>query len=146
MRSAYVKHDRCCYNDLDGVSLTRQEFADECDINAIMARYEKAGVLTHLAHPTREPVYVDNWDIPDFRSAMDMMVAANEVFMSLPAYVRREFENDPAAFVEFVEKRHGDEKAVAKLQEWGLLRPEEAVPPPQRVEIVNPPAPPPAAP
>lgn len=144
MHSAYKPHERLSYEDKDGMSLTRQEFADECDINNIMARYENSGMLSHLQAPNREPMYVDAWEIPDFRSAMDMMNVANAAFMSLPASVRREFDNDPALFVEFVENRHSDEKATAKLKEWGLLAPEEVVPPPQRVEIVNPPPAPPA--
>ena len=33
---------------LDPVSMTKQSFADECDINNIMKRYIKDGVVNHL--------------------------------------------------------------------------------------------------
>lgn len=95
-------------------SLTRQEFADECDINVIMAQYDKNGVVSHM-NP-REPMYVDLSGVPNFREAMDMMISADKAFMSLPAKVRKEFDNDARKFVDFA----SDEANLEQMREWGL--------------------------
>jgi len=113
-------------------SLTRQEFSDECDINVIMANYEKTGVVSHYS--PREPVYLDLTVVPNFRDAMDMLIEADKAFMSLPAKVRKEFDNDARKFVEFAQ----DPANLDKMREYGLAPPKEepevAKPPPANVE------------
>lgn len=141
--SAYVEIDRanpalyCDCSDLP--SLTRQEFADECDINKLMEKYEKTGILPSNMN-SMSPRYLDVSDVPDFRSALDMLNASTEAFMSLPAKVRKEFDNDPVQFVDFAQNPEN----ITKMREWGLAPPEALPEPPQRVEIINPPEPPPA--
>lgn len=126
--------------DVSGPSLTRQEFADECDINKIMASYEKTGVISHQNQ--RQPLYLDLENVPDLAEAMQIVDTAKTAFMTLPANVRREFDNDPVQFVQYVQ--NGDDEALKRLREWGLAEPEPTPEPPQRVEIVNPPEVPPA--
>lgn len=122
-------------------SMTRQEFSEECDINVIMARYEKTGMLPVNANS--EPRYVDFSQSPaDLQEAMRVMIDAEAAFMSLPASVRKEFDNDAMRFVKFAE----DGDNLAKLREWKLAPPEKAPEPPMRVEVVNPSAPPPEVP
>lgn len=118
-------------------SMTRQEFAEECDLNQIMKRYEKTGMLPVNAQS--EPRYIDFTQSPaDLQEAMRVMIEAEAAFMSLPASVRRDFDNDAMRFVEFAE----DGANLGKLREWGLAPPEKAPEPPMRVEVVNPPTPP----
>lgn len=120
--------------DTDGPSMCRQEFAEECDINKIMARYEKTGQLPANLQ-SREPVYLDYTAIPDnLQEALRVMMTAEDQFMSLPAIVRKEFDNDPLRFVEYAE--NGDN--LERMREWGLAPPEKIPDPPQRVEVVNP--------
>lgn len=115
-------------------SLTRQEFAEECDINTIMERYEASGAITHVN--TSNPVYMDVTELPDLRGAMDAMREASLAFYSLPAKVRREFDNDPQAFVDFAQAPEN----LEQMRTWGLA-PEAAVePPPVRVEVISKPA------
>lgn len=139
--SAYVEIDRtdprfyCDCSDLP--SLTRQEFADECDINKLMAQYEKTGILPANINPG-EPRYLDVSDVPDLMLAHSILNEATAAFMSLPATVRRDFDNDPVKFIAFAE----DDKNVEKMREWKLAPPLPVEEPPQRVEIVNPPEPP----
>lgn len=102
-------------------SLARQEFADECDINVIMARYEKTGVITHVAD--RAPIYVDLTVVPsDLMTAMSVLNTAEEGFMTLPAKIRREFDNDPMKFVEFATKAEN----LDQMRTWGLAPPAPA--------------------
>ncbi|QCQ85070.1 internal scaffolding protein [Blackfly microvirus SF02] len=99
-------------------SLAQQEFAAECDVNAIMARYSKTGTVPVYAD--RQPFYVDNIDMPDFQAMQNILISARESFMSLPADVRRQFDNDPAKFVDFATDPENDQK----LREWNMLSPE----------------------
>lgn len=133
--SAYVQLDR---NDprfsLDCSnlpSLTRQEFADECDINKLMLQYEKTGIL-----PTTnagEPRYLDVSDVPDLMAAHAILQEATISFMALPATIRRDFDNDPVKFITFAENPEN----IEKLREWKLAPPAPVEPPPQKVEISN---------
>lgn len=137
--SAVRPHERS-FAPIAGASRTRQEFKDECDINSIMRRYQKTGILTHTA--SRAPKYVDFGDgVPDFQTAMNMMLEAEAAFMQLPAVVRKRFENDPQEFVAYA----ADEANLPQLREWGLAAPEKTPDAPMRVEVVNPAPPPPAA-
>ena len=134
MSSAYVIHDPEDYGfDTEGPSLTRQEFAEECDVNALMARYEKTGMQIP-SHMSREPQYLDLSDVPDLHTAMNVMREAEAAFMQLPGHIRLEFSNDAVKFVEFAE----DKDNLEQLREWGLAKPAEPTPAPQRVEVVNP--------
>lgn len=99
-------------------SLTQQEFADECDVNNIMRRYAVTGTVPVYAD--RQPFYVDASDMPSFMDMQNILISARESFMSLPAEVRRQFDNDPIAFAEYA----ADEKNAAKLREWKMLSPE----------------------
>lgn len=132
--SAYVEHEPVDFNCGPDPSMTDQSFGEECDINNLMARYQKTGLLPQ--HPGQEMRYLDLTDMPSFQDAMDMMLRAEEAFMALPAVVRREFDNDPGKFVGFAE----DPENLGKLREWGLAPPEKVPEPPMRVEVVNPPS------
>lgn len=135
LRSAYVPHDPVDeYNDEP--SRTVQEWAADCDINNLMAQYERTGVLNHWNHG-QQGEYLDLSDVPDLRQALEHLDVANQAFMRLPATVRREFDNDPAKFVEFAQDREN----LPQMRTWGLAPAEPEPPAPQRVEIVNPPEP-----
>lgn len=102
-----------------GPSLTRQEFAEECDINAIMKRYDTVGggpggLPRHNDFP---PFYADFSTMPtDLLGYMNLMHDAEVAFMMLPAVVRKEMDNDPMAFVEFA----SDPKNLDQMRKWGL--------------------------
>lgn len=112
-------------------SLTRQEFADDCDINTLMAKYETTGTINHFNRQT--PQYLDLGDVPDLQTSLSILHDATAAFMQLPATVRREFDNDPVKFVQFA----ADEKNLDKMREWGLAAPIPPEPPIQKVEIIN---------
>ncbi|AKI26921.1 internal scaffolding protein VP3 [Gokushovirinae Fen672_31] len=111
-----------------GPTLTRQEFAEECDVNAIMERYETTGVLPNVVG---QPFYYDFTTLPtDMMSAMDVMRNATDAFYTLPAKVRKEFDNDAAAFVDFA----SDPDNLDQMRSWGLApqaKPEEPLVAPQ---------------
>lgn len=116
IRDVYVEHapvDLFCPDD----GMARQEFADECDINVLMSRYERTGVLNH--YNAGAPQYLDVTDVPDLARSFEILDAAETAFMRLPATVRREFGNDPIRFVEYA----SDPANVGRMREWGLAAP-----------------------
>lgn len=112
-------------------SKTKQSFRDECDINNIMKRYEKDGLIAHVNRYSGQ--YGDFGDAPLFQDAMNKVIAAEEMFMSLPAAVRTRFKNDPGAFIAFAT----DEKNRDEMKRLGLLKEEAPAPVPMKVEVVN---------
>lgn len=93
----------------DHPSLTRQEFKAECDINNIMRKYFRTGMLTHVNK--YEGQYGDCPAV-DFQEALNIVQRGGEMFAELPAKVRARFENDPAQFLAFVDDEDNREEAV----------------------------------
>ncbi|AXL14710.1 internal scaffolding protein [Microviridae sp.] len=104
---------------IGGPSLTKQSFAGETNINSIMARFEKTGLLDHVSQ--YQGSYMDLIDAPGFHDAANSIIAANEAFESLPSSIRRRFNNDPSSFLEFVQ----NEDNFDQLVELGLARPKD---------------------
>jgi len=122
-------------------SLTRQEFAEECDINAIMARYEKTGVISHVNQ--REPLYIDYTALPtDLAGTLAALQLGEEAFMTLPASVRKEFDNNAINFVEFA----SDPENLDQMREWGLAPPVQPPAEPVAVRVIADPVAPADAP
>lgn len=96
---------------------TKQSFKNECDINQIMARYQKTGVLDFTAK--HAPQYGDATGL-EFREGLDVLQRAREMFADLPAKLRAQFNNDPGEFLDFV---HNPEN-VEEMRQMGLLMPE----------------------
>jgi len=117
-------------------SMTKQSFRDECDINTIMSRYERTGVMPESRGDA--PQFGDYISEYSFQESMNAVIYAQQQFADLPARVRDRFGNDPANMLRFLEDDKNREEAI-KL---GLVQPPPVDPPPQRVEVVNP-APPP---
>lgn len=117
--SAYRPHEPVLA-DIGGPSRTRQEFAEECDVNVLMKRYERTGVLPQFG-AERKAMYLDLASVPTFHEAMDVLVQAEYAFGRLPAAVRKEFDNDPGKFVAFAE----DRKNLEQMRKWGLAPPAE---------------------
>ena len=76
-----------------GEDRTKQSFKEECDINNIMARYVKTGVLEFAAR--HQPQYGDFTGY-DFQTAQDTVAKGKTMFAELPAQIRERFENSPA--------------------------------------------------
>lgn len=117
-------------------TLTKQEFKKTVDINNIIKRHDKTGLITHVN--TMQAQYGDFSDTDDYQTSLDMVIAARDSFMSLPSEVRKKFGNDPANFLEFVTNPENMDEMI----EMGLANPPEPPPAPVQVEITNPERPP----
>ncbi len=96
------------------VSKTRQSEAAATNINTIMARYDKTGVLPV---DSRQAFYADVSQMGDYRTALEQVRVADDAFMALPANVRAQFENDPALFLDFT----SDPANRDQMREMGLI-------------------------
>lgn len=117
IKSAYSKKLKQTISFPENSDHTRQEFKDECDINNIMAQYERTGEIFHLNESA--PQYLD-CDGTDFRASMDYIAGAFSMFEELPSKIRAQFDNDPATFLDFC----SHEKNYPELAQMGLLTPE----------------------
>lgn len=96
------------------VSRTKQSFKAECDINNIMARYQKTGVLDFTQK--NEPRYGDVTGF-EFQRAMLTIAQSKSMFAEMPSALRARFKNDPREFLEYIH----DPRNVEEAQELGLL-------------------------
>lgn len=100
----------------DQPSQTLQSFKDDADINCIIARFENTGVLVDPTVPvSRTPQFGDYSEMPSYQEAQNVIVAANNAFNSLASNIRERFNNDPAAYFDFVRnlKEGSDDYAEA---------------------------------
>lgn len=97
-----------------GESLTKQSFADECDFNKVLSKFEQTGLIPQVTAP---PMYGDFSSMPDFHEANNLVIQVNTFFSNLPAKVREHFENDPSKYVDFV----SDPKNLDVARTLGLL-------------------------
>lgn len=102
-------------------SMTRQSEAEGADINVIMKRYEKTGLLPQV---TQEALFLDVSEMPDYRTALGLVAEVDRVFRELPAEKRALFRNDTAEFMDFA----SDPANRGRMVELGLL-PAPEVPP-----------------
>lgn len=78
---------------------TKQEFADECNINILMSKYQSTGEMPVLNQSS--PQYLDVTGV-QFQESMQFVAGAKSMFMELPSSLRSRFHNDPAQFLDFV--------------------------------------------
>lgn len=93
--------------------LTDQSQAAETDVNLIVKRAIKSGVLPGI---DVQKIYADVSGAMDYHTAKNLIINAENQFNSLDANVRIKFENDPAQFLAFVE----DPKNAEELVNLGL--------------------------
>nr|UXQ88134.1 MAG: internal scaffolding protein [Microvirus sp.] len=90
--------------------MTKQSFKDECDINCIMAKFQKTGALNHYA--SRSPEYGDATPVA-LHDAQNIVANANTMFEELPSSIRKKFDNDPGTFLEFVQDEKNQEEMIS---------------------------------
>jgi len=96
---------------------TKQSFRDQCNINNIVDKARKTGLITH--QNSRTPVYQDCTKIPNYQESLEIVIHASNMFSELDARTRERFSNDPAKMIEFLQNEDNIEEAV-KL---GLVNP-----------------------
>lgn len=98
-------------DDPDACSLTQQHFKDECDVNKIMEKFRKTGVITHVRNVQGH--YGDFSVLPSYHEAKNAILAADDMFMSLPAEIRARFDNDAGDFLDFTQNPANKDEMIA---------------------------------
>lgn len=95
---------------IEGTSRTKQAHKDECDINNILRKYQKTGMISHVNKIKGK--YGDFSNITNYQDAYLAIEQAHENFMGLPASIREKFQNDPSQLLEFVQDSKNYDEAV----------------------------------
>lgn len=95
------------FND---VSLTKQSFAAESDINNIMSNWSRTGILP--VSDRVPPSFGDFTGSSDFQELQNRVIAVRTAFDGLPSHVRSRFENDPARLLAFLQDPANAEEAI----------------------------------
>lgn len=101
---------------------TQQSFKDETNINNIVAKFAKTGLVEHVNDV--QGAYGDFTNVADYQLHLNQVMAAQDAFDRLPSGIRARFNNQPTVLLEFINDRRNDEEAI-KL---GLR---QAPPPPE---------------
>ena len=111
------------HNHSDRV-MTKQEFAEDCNVNTIIKKMTNGGMLGHI-NPA-EPKYVDTTVVADLQAAYLLIEETEEQFMDLPADIRAAADNDPVVLAQMAGTVEGREK----LKNAGMEPPEPVTPAP----------------
>lgn len=88
---------------------TEQSHKDTCNINKIIRKYDKTGLIRHVS--TIEAKF-GSLSGDDFKTMVDRVMEARRMFNELPANVRKRFENDPGKLLEFMEDGANRQEAI----------------------------------
>lgn len=106
---------RVAYSFTGGSNVrTQQSFVTECDINTIISKYRRTGLLGDLIK--RNPQYGDFSEVGTYQEAYNTVLKAEEQFSALPSNLREKFNNKPEEFLKYVH----DPKNADELVEMGL--------------------------
>ena len=97
-----------------GEGLTEQSHKNECDINIILDHYTRTGFMKHAKQ--NEGLY-DDFTSADFQRSMEVVANVKSLFEGLPSEVRKEFNQDPVNFLNYVQ----DPKNHESLAKRGIL-------------------------
>lgn len=112
-RSRFSGSNRVQQN-VEGESLTQQNFRNESDINNIVGRHLR-GVGRSLvnigAGGTRQPIFGDFSSI-DYQAMLNTVTDIENQFSRLPGRVRNRFRNDPYQLIRWVEDPANQKDAI----------------------------------
>lgn len=97
------------------IYITEQSHKDNCDVNKIIKKYSKTGLINHVSQ--FEASYGDALSM-DFKQANDFVIGAQKKFDELPSNIRKRFKNSAYELLEFMEHPENRPEAI-KL---GLIR------------------------
>lgn len=97
------------------IYMTEQHHKDQCDVNKIIKKYDKTGLIDHVSK--LEARYGDMTGA-DFKSAMDLVTNVQSEFDQFPAEIRKRFDNSPEKYLAFMENPENRKQAI----DLGLIR------------------------
>lgn len=97
-------------------SRTKQSMSENLDVNNIIKRYKKTGILQRATD--FEGIYGD-FTTYDLREAIEKVRDAEKLFMEVPSKIRNQFENNAAAFIDFATNPANRQQMV----DWNMADP-----------------------
>ena len=97
---------------VDPLSLTKQSFKDECDINNLVSRWQQSGSVGSSFN-SNSGMFADVSEVPDYHTALNIVLSAQKAFSDLPSPVRDRFKNDPGEFLSFFSDPANHDEAVS---------------------------------
>ena len=88
---------------------TEQHHKRECDINLIIDKYDKQGIIKHINE--FEAAFGDMTG-NDFKAMQDKIAHANSQFHNLPWQIRERFNNNPKNLLTFMENEDNRAEAI----------------------------------
>ncbi len=117
----------------EGEGRSKQAMRDECNINKIMAKFQKTGAVEHGNRFAGSYGFATS---VSFHEAMNLVAVGESMFNALPGTVRRRFSHDVGEFLDFVQ----DPANKQEMIELGLSEPEAPPAGSPPVEDQEPPA------
>ena len=102
----------CTLNDMP--SMTDQQWKDETDVNKIIEKHKKVGVISHLSK--KQGQYADMSNISSLQESLIKIQSASMKFKELPQELRDKIHNDPLQLEGFLT----DPKNNEYLESLGL--------------------------
>lgn len=113
--TAHKKHHRkVSLSFKNDKGLTEQNHKESCDIHSIMRKAQRTGVIEH--NNQHAGSYSEYPQGIDFHLAMNTIAEANSMFESIPSHIRKEFDNDPSKFLDFIQNENNREA----IEEFGF--------------------------
>lgn len=113
--STIARRDRKHCPTIDcGEGLTEQAHKDQCDINLILEDYTRTGFMRHARENKGR---YDDVSAVDFQKAMETVANVKSMFEGLPSEIRKEFNGDPANFLNYVQNPEN----AKVLEQRGIL-------------------------
>lgn len=105
--------------DKDGniIYFTEQSHKNQCDVNKIIRKYDRNGIINHVSK--FEAQFGDVSGL-EFKSAQDKVIQAKAMFNELPSSIRKRFQNNPGSLLGFMENPDNRQEAI----DLGLIRQE----------------------
>lgn len=112
-------------------TLTQQQYKNDVNINQIIARFHKTGILPS---GNLNPVYGDVSNVRDLQTMRNIIIEAEQNFLKLPAKIRKRFRNDPAELLTFMAHEDNRSEAIS----LGLIeKPKTVTVPPLDVTVTT---------
>lgn len=98
--------------DKDGniIYVTEQAHKDMCDVNKIIKRYDKTGLISHVS---KIEAKIGDLTGDDFKAMSDQIIEANNMFDKLPSEIRNRFRNNPEELLRFMEDPNNRDEAIS---------------------------------
>lgn len=98
---------------------TQQHFGEKVDINNIVAKYRKTGIIEHVKRAKER--YGDFTDLANYANNLDKVAKAQQSFEMLPAELRNHFKNSISGFFDYIKNPNNREQC----EKWGIFEPKK---------------------